>query len=117
MPAGVWNTTIEQGSTFIKTVTITDSNGTAVDLTGCTVRWQVRERKGSTSTLIDVSTTEGSITLTDPTNGQCKITLSDTVTAALDFEYGYHDFEVETAAGVTTRYMRGIVTLSKEVTR
>ena len=43
MSAGKYNFEIEAGATFTRTITYKDSTDTAIDLTGATVRMQIRD--------------------------------------------------------------------------
>ena len=113
MAAGKYNILIQQGSDYIQKITVKESvSQLAVDITGCTIRGQVRVN-------IEDTTPAASFVavLTDPTNGEFQISLSNTVTAALDFETGYYDVEIVYPSGVVDRLLQGKAVLSKEVTR
>lgn len=115
MPAAVYGITIEQGTTFQFAVTYRDSDGVLVNLTGYTARMQIRERVSSTTTLLDVSTSDY-ITLGGAA-GTVTVSVPAATTAAMDFTRGVYDLEIESSSGVVTRLLQGDVEFSKEVTR
>jgi hypothetical protein len=53
----------------------------------------------------------------DVATAQIEITISAAVTAALDFDEGVYDLELEDATGDVTRLIEGEVAFTKEVTR
>lgn len=115
MAAAKYNLTIEQGATFVKSVTVKDfTTGVARDLTGYTARGQIRSDYASTTPLATfVITTLNS-------SGTFVFQLSAAVTAALDFESAVYDIEIEQTGSSplnVERVMQGNVYLSKEVTK
>lgn len=68
--------TVAQGSTYTDTVTLTQSNGSPLNLTGYTVRSQIRDAAG---VLVGTFT----CTVTDPTTGVIARSMAKTITAAL----------------------------------
>ena len=115
--AGTYNITVEQGATFERTITVAD-DGVARDISGYTIRMQVRKRRSDTDTFLDIDTTSGEIAITDAANGIFTITLSATTTAALAEVSGYrYDLELEDGSGVVTRLLEGSFRVSAEVTR
>jgi hypothetical protein len=60
------------------TISLVDPDtGDDVNLTGSTVKISVRDQN-SRSTVLSGSTTDGKITLTDPTNGECQVWFTPT---------------------------------------
>lgn len=114
MTAGTYDITIEQGSTFTRTITWKDENDTAVNLTGYSARLQMRESVDASSTFI--SLTNGSGITLGGVAGTILIEISATDTAAIT-QSGVYDLELVSGAGVVTRLLQGNVILSKEVTR
>jgi len=86
------------------------------DLTGYSARMHIRENIEDTTTIADLTSVGGDITLSS-TDGRIEVTIADDVTAAYDFDEAVYDLEVEDSGGKTTRLLYGTVTLSKEVTR
>ena len=113
MAAGKYNILIQQGSDYIQKITVKESvSQLAVDITGCTVRGQVRVNVEDTTPAASFVAA-----VTDGAAGEFQISLSNTVTAALDFETGYYDVEIVYPSGVVDRLLQGKAVLSKEVTR
>jgi hypothetical protein len=115
MPASKKNILIEQGATFLWDFFASDKNG-PIDLSGASVRMHVRELVESPSTLLELTTDNGRITLT-PLTGHVSLEVSATDTSALAFEGGVYDLEIQHANGTVWRVYYGSVKLSKEVTR
>ena len=116
MAAGIYNITIEQGSTFVLTIIYKDSAGAVVNITGYSARMQARVRKASETPFLDIDSAGGEIVITGA-SGQLVITVSATVTAAITATYGVYDIEIEDGSGVVTRILEGEVAVSSEVTR
>jgi hypothetical protein len=116
MTAATHNITCEQGSTFVKTLTITNNATPAVarDLSTYSGRMQLRPDIESTTKLLDLTSGAGDITLNS--SGVIVVTVSATNTAALS-QGGVYDLEIEDASGVVERVIEGTFTLNKEVTR
>lgn len=114
------NLCIEQGATFQKTLTwktgATADAATAVDLTGYTARMQVRSRIGSSVVLLELTTTNGGITL-GGTAGTIALLATDEQTALLMVTRAHYDLELVSAGGVVRRLTYGTVTISPEVTK
>ena len=110
--------TIYQGATFHRTWKLTkESDGLPYNLTSWTARMQVREKKTSLETLLDLTTENGGIII-DVTVEESKysIYISPAQTAALTNK-GVYDLELVDPQGEVIRIQEGKVTLSKEVTR
>jgi hypothetical protein len=114
MSAGSYNFTCEQGATFSRTLTIKDSNGDARDLSDYTARMQVRRRLSDTSTLIELTTENGRISLNS--DGEVDLSIGATATASLT-DGGVYDLELIASDGTVERVIEGNFVLSLEVTR
>lgn len=109
-----YNMIVNQGETFQKTFTY-KSGGVAVDLSSHTARMQVRSSYNAETTLIDITSGGGDITLAS--NGVINVTVASSVTAALTApDTGVYDLEI-ILSGVVTRLLQGSVTVTPEVTR
>lgn len=131
--------TIYQGSTFRKTVTwkvwpypIEVRNGVAyqastgsvapqadlvpVDLTGCTARMHIRAKLADATTLMELTTENGGITI-GGTTGEIVLFVSDEDSSAEDWKSGVYDLEIVHPSGDVTRLIEGSISLVKEVTR
>lgn len=116
MAAGVYNITIEQGSTFTLNLTWKDSSGAAINITGYTARMQVRKSVDAASTTLSLTSGAGDITLGGAA-GTISITVSAASTASIASGNYVYDLELVSGAGVVTRLLQGAVTVSPEVTR
>ena len=116
MSAGTLDLFVEQGATFSYALTLTDSVGAPVNLTGYTARMQMRRSVQSPDILISLTTANGRLVIT-PLTGVITMTISATDTAALNFQSAVYDLEIESAGGIVTRLIEGKVRLSLEVTR
>jgi hypothetical protein len=111
MAAAKYDFTIEQGATFRRRITY-KANGTAVNLTGATARMKAKRSDGS----IVFSLTElAGITL-GGTSGTIDLYISDSETAAFNFDTALHDLEITLANGDVKRLFKGVVMLSRETT-
>lgn len=133
---------IDQGATFVLSFQwcgpgTVDANGVLQpgppkDLTGWTVRMQIRKTQGQPA-LADASTTNGKITLgaqwgdatTDPdlggtpapTNGWIKVKLTDADTDAITSKSAKYDLEAEDTNGNVYRLLQGNVTVDPNITQ
>lgn len=116
MPAVRENLTIEQGASFFKNIKYMETDQiTPVDLTSYTARMHIRANVESEVILQSlVSPTE--ITLGGAA-GTIQLYLSPVVTAAITYESGVYDLELEDAGGDVTRLIYGGVEVTPEVTR
>jgi hypothetical protein len=114
--AGIYNFEIEQGATFSRPIAISD-DGVARDLTGYTAQMQIRPTKTSQSVILELSTANGRIVISDPASGEMTWILDRPTTAALDFCEAFYDLLLDDGSGTTERLLEGSVTLSLGVTR
>jgi len=117
----VWNHTLIAGATLDETWTVTDSGGTAVDLTGCSGTASCRTGYGTAAT---VAMTFGTANLIlGGTAGTLRFLQTAATTAALGSAYNYEagelafDCEITEAGGDVSRVLAGIWSVSPEVTR
>lgn len=117
MTAGNHNFIMEQGATFKRDIFVKDSAGNPWDLTGYSARMQIRQTVDDPSTLLDISTATGEITIT-AASGLVTIEVPATTTETLSWTGdAVYDLELEDGSGFVTRLIQGKVTLSLEVTR
>ena len=129
MPAHKVPLKIEQGATFDKTYTWKAGPNlkaatpielikaaTPVDLTGCVARAHIRADLSNPVILLGLTTENGRIEL-GGVAGTIRIHLNATDTAAIDWESGVYDLEIEFPDGRVVRRMAGGVSVSPEVTR
>lgn len=109
---------VYKGSTFVKVIQWkTGEPATAVNLTGCTARMQIRKSVNDT-TVLDTLTTENSkLVIHEPLNGRFKITIAAEISSAYTFTSAVYDLEIIFANGTVTRVIEGCLTAAPEVTR
>ena len=112
---------ILQGATFSARIAVTDSTGSAINLSGYTTRGWGKHRYSDTNKLIDLDpdVVSGSGDLTwysALTSGLVDIKISATGTAALPIIQGVYDVEMYNATGTVTRILQGKMNVSPEVT-
>jgi hypothetical protein len=108
---------IPQGATFIYEITYKDpSNNTPINLTGYTARMQMREKIDDTATIFSATTENGALFVSGST-GMVVLTIPAAITAAFQFKKVVFDIEIQSAAGVVTRLVKGTMLLDREVTR
>ena len=110
--AAISNIFIDQGADFSTTVTVSDANGDALDLSNYTALAQIRKTYESTT-----ATTFTSTFADDRTTGQITISLTDVQTTALDFGRYVYDLLITDGDGDKTRVVEGIVTVNPSVSR
>lgn len=105
---------IQQGTTWAVSWPITDDQGSPLDVSGCTVRSQIRPAKDSDEVLHEFSTQTGNASAE-----QNAVTLSvaPAVSSAWTWRNGVYDVELTDPAGRVARIAEGTVTVSPEVTR
>lgn len=117
MTPGNWDFTIYQGATFRPVIRLKDGDGNPVDLTGATVRMQIRLSHASSAVLLALDEDNGRALITDPVQGTISLFVSADDTADLTFRSGVYDLEVEYVDGTVDRVLQGKVKLSPEVTK
>lgn len=103
------NLVVDQGSTFTTTITLTDDDGTILNLTGYTGAGQIRKWYTSTNAV------SFSVAIA-PTSGEVTLQLSATTTA--NMAAGRYVYDVELTTGSTvSRVLEGLITVTPEVTK
>jgi len=104
------NFTAKQGDTLTRTVTITDADGVAVNITGATLTLHIRA-KGSTSDAITAPT----LSLTTPASGIATMTISATDTALLSAATTYlFEIEMVDSGGAITTPLDGLLYVQED---
>ena len=125
MIAGVYNITLEQGTTFYRLIDVMEPTVLdpdvyeAFNLTGYTARMQIRRTIDSPTAMVSLTspTVNGNgITVMDGANNAISINITDATTSLVDSS-GLYDLEIiKTSTGQVSRLLQGTVTLSREVT-
>ncbi len=108
--ATIQNITVDQDADFTETLTIKDSTGTVVDISGQTVTSKLRK------THLSTSATAFTTAIVSGTDGTCSITLTDTVTAALTEGRYVWDLTTTTSGGFANRRVEGGLIITPSVT-
>jgi len=126
MIAGVYNITLEQGTTFYRLIDVMEPTILDPDvyepfnLTGYTARMQIRRTIDSPDPMLSLTspTVNGNgITVMDGANNAISININDATTSTIPSS-GLYDLEIiKTSTGQVSRLIQGTVTLSQEVTR
>lgn len=116
MTAGSHDITIEQGATFILNMVWKTPLDVLVNLTGYTARMQVRRSHKTETALLTFTTENGAIVLGGAL-GTIVVTGLATLTDDVPAKVCVYDVELISAAGVVTRLIEGIATITPEVTR
>lgn len=110
MAAGKYDLTIDQGSDFSITLTLT-RDGSAINLTGYTAKSHIRATKESTNYV------PFTITFPDRAAGQLTMTLGNESSTNMAAGQYLYDLEIVSSTDVVTRLIEGKITLNREITR
>ena len=109
---------IFQGATFRKRLRWTTGNPPiAVPLTDWVIRMQIRPKVKSEEMIIELTTENGRIIISNPEDGEFELLITPEDTAALSFNSAVYDLELENLDGEVVRLLKGMVSLDPEVTR
>lgn len=119
-----YNFRIYQGQTWDQTLTLRNSDGTAMNLTGYKARLQARIEIDDEEPVLDLTYDNGKILVTTPLSGIITILVSAADTAALDLDYEpqeyIYDLEIYRESPSPTyvvRVLEGVIIAFPEVTR
>lgn len=101
--------TFVAGDDVVLEITATDSDGDAVDITACTINFEMQRNVTDSEVVISKSTVDG-ITITDGTNGVMQVVLTNTDTADLSGTY-YYEIKVTDLSGYIRHYRESDYTL------
>jgi hypothetical protein len=106
------NIIIDQGADYSTSLTVTEDDGTATDLTGYTGAGQIRKHYAS-STAYDFDI----IFAADRSSGVVTLSLSRATTETIEAGRYVYDVEITSAANNRTRLVEGIATVTPQVTK
>ena len=98
--ASISNIFIDQGATFTTTVTVTDANGDAVNLSGYSVAAQIRK------TFLSSTATAFTTSISNASSGEITISLSPTQTAALEVRTVLYDVVITASGGIKLELLK-----------
>lgn len=109
--ATISNLVIDQGTTFSSIITLTNQDGTAMNLTGYTVASQFRKSfQSSTATSFTAS-------IYDATTGKIRLQLSAVASSAVKAGRYLYDIELTSGSGEKSRALEGLVIITPEITK
>jgi hypothetical protein len=112
MSAGYQELFLEQGTSFVTTITIDDVYGIPYDLTNNIAKSQIRKSYYST-----VPTADFIISIPVPTNGTITLSLNSAQTSNIAAGRYVYDVVIKNNANTVTRVLEGIVNVLPQVTR
>jgi len=104
------NIVIDQGTDFATTVSLTNTAGSQLDLSGMTAASQVRKTFSSANAIAFT-------TLLANNNGTLTLSMNNAVTSALSAGRYVYDVELTDSSSIKSRILEGMVTVTPEVTR
>lgn len=109
--ATISNLFVDAGSNFSNIITVSAVNGLPLNLTGYTVKSQVR--KSYTSTIVHTFTSS----VYEAVAGKIKLELTAVQSEAITPGRWLYDVEITSSGGVKTRVIEGIVTVTPQITQ
>jgi hypothetical protein len=109
--ATVANLYVDQGSFYRTYITVANTDGNVLDLTGYTVASQLR-KSYQTSTAYNFTTS-----ISNPTQGRVQLQLSTEQSRVIPAGKYLYDLEVTSPTGEKTRVVEGIVLINPEITK
>ena len=127
MAAGIYNLTLEQGTTVDFKIQYKDVSGSAINLTGYWAAMQIRSNyaDNNPTTYLTLSSSlkaDGTgLNMNSASSGYIGIFISACTSSLLNFGNARYDLEIYTGSvgscPITTRLLEGQVILSRETTR
>ena len=111
MAAGTYNFTVEQGTTFIRSLSLQE-NGSAMNLAGYSVASQMRSTHDSSTVVGTISAN-----VTNASAGQLTLSMTASATGGIEEGIYVYDVEITASSGAVNRILQGRVTLTPQVTR
>lgn len=109
----VYNISINQGETYNLDATLTNSTGASINLSGYSLRGQVRYSYGASGVLLNLNPS-----IQNATGGAININLTPTQTASLPTTIAVYDVESYVSGdSVVNRVLNGTFSIAPEVTR
>ena len=112
MPADTYNITIEKRATFFITLTIKNADGSAFDLTNCSLVSQIRIDQ---SNVLQADFTTAIVG--NPTDGIASLSLSKEQSSALSTAQSSYDLFLDKQDGTSEKILKGSVTIEENETQ
>ena len=109
--ATISNLVIDQGTTFSSIITLTNQDGTPMNLSGYTVASQFRKSyQSSTATSFTAS-------IYDAATGKIRLQLSAVASSNVKAGRYLYDIELTSGSGEKSRALEGLVIITPEITK
>lgn len=109
--ATIANIFIDQGANYSNIITVSGTNGSALDLTGYTVASQMR-KSYSSSTAHNLNAA-----VYNAASGQVRMTLTAAQSEAIPPGRYLYDLEITSGSGAKTRVVEGVATVTPQITQ
>lgn len=109
--ATISNLYVDAGSTYSNIITVGSTSGSPLNLTGYTVKSQMR-KSYSSSTAYDFTSS-----IYDAVTGKIRLQLTDLQSQAIPAGRWLYDVEITSPSGTKTRVVEGIVTVNPQITQ
>jgi hypothetical protein len=124
MSAAVYDIIIEQGATFNRTLTLKDSTGAAIDITGWVMRSMIRSNQSSSTPIIQFTCAILN-QITYPGMATFSLTAAQTASiqtprvSTIELQNGVfrYDVEIQRPDGFVIRLLQGKVSVVPEITK
>jgi hypothetical protein len=93
------------------------SDGNPIDLTGSTINMQIRKREGENSVMVDLSSPENGIAVTEPLLGEFTITIKRDITRRIPPDEYVTDITRLRPDGLVERLFEGVANINLGTTR
>uniref|UniRef100_UPI003F49255E hypothetical protein n=1 Tax=Streptosporangium sp. CA-235898 TaxID=3240073 RepID=UPI003F49255E len=120
MAAGIWDWNIEQGSDFDPELTLTTQEDPPqpINLTGYTIRAQIRPNLSrDTAILYELTTENERLRILDGPAGKVSVYIPAEDSTLWTWTEGVYDLELVSPGGRPRRLLKGVVRVDPEVTR
>jgi hypothetical protein len=102
---------VDAGSDYSNIITVSATNGQALNLSGYTVASQMRKSYSSSTAYAFTAS------IYDATTGKVRLQLSAAASSAIPAGRWLYDVEITSGAGIKTRVVEGIVTITQQITQ
>jgi hypothetical protein len=109
--ASVYNPSVNQGIDLIFTITWTDSTGTAINLTGYTIKLAITNQV-TNANLLTLQIGSG-VTVATPTSGVAQFQITGTQTTALGVGTYFYGVKATSAGGINYDWLDGTITIAQ----
>lgn len=117
MISGIYNITVEQGSTFKLALYWKNSANRPIPLVNYSAKMQIRASTGASVVLLELSSTDSDQIQIYENQGAINLTIGYEQTENLPPSVAVYDLEVTSPEGVRTKLLKGRCRIEGEVTR